>query len=120
MAGKGLDIPAEEIERELPKPGRNTGDKNLESNGFGLVVWLFDHINERRPIFLSLYRSYDNEVKLSSNYPLTSLILLFFAIIGDLAIFLVYALAVIAIIAGITFIFVKGTGLLDYINSLHI
>lgn len=111
-----LKIP-EEIKDELPKASPAT-PKNPDSSGFGLVVWLFDHINERKPVFLSLYQQYDAEVKIASEHKIFSWLLLSLAILCDAIVFLVYAVAVIAIIAGITFIFVKGTGLLDYIHTL--
>ena len=112
-----LIIP-EDIKDEIPKATWTESAKNPDSSGFGLIVWLFDHISERKPVFLSLYQQYDAEVKIASQHKVISWILLVIATTLDMIVFLVYALAVILIIAGITFIFVKGTGLLDYVHSL--
>jgi len=115
MATKpNLIVPSTEINEEPPTPP--TGGNNPDSSGFGLVIWLFDHINDRKPVFLSLYQQYDLEVKVSSNHKFLNWVLLVLALIGDIAIFIVYAVAVIAIITGITFIFIKGTGLLEFIH----
>ncbi len=104
------DTPQTEI--ELPNNGN--AKQASDSSGFGLVNWLFDHINERKPVFLSLYREYEREVKLASTHKIINWTLLLLSTIGDFILFAIYAGAVILIIVGITFIFVKGTGLLDY------
>lgn len=108
---------------EQPEPGteieppKNGSREPSDSTGFGLVNWLFDHINDRKPVFLCLYQEYAKEVKLSSTHKAINWILLVMATIGDLLLFAVYAAAIILVIVGITFIFVKGTGLLDYIHK---
>lgn len=115
MAGRQkLIVPKTELNEEPPSPLPN--NTSPDSSGFGLVIWLFDHINDRKPVFLSLYQQYDLEVKVSSNHKVLNWILLVLALLGDTIIFIIYALAVIAIITGITFIFIKGTGLLEFIH----
>lgn len=107
-------IPSQELSDEPPTPPAGGGSS--DSSGFGLVIWLFEHIDGRRPIFLSLYQQYDVEVKVSSNHKIVNWILLVLALVGDFIIFTVYALAVILVIMGITFIFIKGTGLLEFVH----
>lgn len=81
--------PPEIIEDQPPQSPIN--NQNPDSSGFGLVIWLFDHINARRPVFLSLYQQYDLEVKVSSNHMVLNWLLLVLAMIGDVLIFLIYA-----------------------------
>lgn len=114
MAKHTFTVPSSELKDIPPPPGGTSS--NPDSSGFGLVIWLFDHINDRKPVFLSLYQQYDLEVKISSTHKGLNWLLLILALVGDIVIFLVYALAVIAIITGITFIFIKGTGLLEFIH----
>ncbi|HUC89445.1 MAG TPA: hypothetical protein VMR45_01460 [Patescibacteria group bacterium] len=104
-----------ELSTEIePSNGRKD---QTDSSGFGLVNWLFDHIDERKPIFLCLYQEYEKEIKLSSRHRIINVVLLLIAAIADVILFSVYMGAVILIIAGITFIFVKGTGILDFVVS---
>jgi hypothetical protein len=101
------------------KPPETGNGHSVDNSGFGLVNWLFDHIKDRRPIFLSLYQQYDEQVKFSANRynGFAGGLILPICIIFDGIMFLMYMAAVVAIVTGITFIFVKGTGLLDYIHK---
>lgn len=114
MTDQPFKVPEQtEINTEI-EPGNGRKDQT-DSSGFGLVNWLFDHINERKPIFLCLYQEYEKEIKLSSHHKVLNWILLLIASIADVILFAIYTASVILIIAGITFIFVKGTGILDFI-----
>ena len=99
------------------KPPESSGGHGVDNSGFGLVNWLFDHIKDRRPIFLSLFRQYDRETKIFSEYKWLGYPALFFCLIWDGVMFLIYMIAVAAIVEAITFIFVKGTGILDYLSG---
>jgi hypothetical protein len=105
-----LNIPDEDAKLPEPEPKK---DGNGDSSGFGLVNWLFDHIKDRKPVFMSLYAQYDIDIKLGSSFKPIAYVMLPLCVILDLLLFFIYTIAIIAIIAGITFIFIKGTGVLD-------
>lgn len=107
------DLIVRDVQPEQELPPKPQGTPNGGDNGFGLVNWLFDHIKDRKPIFMSLYSQYDNELKLSANYKPLALVFRFMCVIGDLILFAIYAAAVGAVIVAITYIFLKGTGLLE-------
>lgn len=118
MANLIIPDPPEPTIEEPPKTA-DAKPLNGDTTGFGLINWLFDHIGERKPIFLHLYMQYDQDVKIGSIYKKTfGVILLLVAIILDAFLFLVYTVAVTAVIVGITFIFVKGTGILDFMVDI--
>jgi len=105
-----LNIPDED--KTLPEPDNK--QINGDSSGFGLVNWLFDHIKDRKPIFMSLYTQYDKDIKLGASFKWVAYPMLLLCTLLDTILFVIYMIAIVAIIAGITFIFIKGTGLLDH------
>lgn len=109
-------IPPSETASEEIEPPKGNNKGGSDNSGFGLINWLFDHINERKPIFLCLYQEYEKEVKLSSSHKIINCLLLVVASTADILLFTVYALSVMLIILGITYIFVKGTGIIELIG----
>ena len=115
-------VAEEEPRQDKKGDGRNNGNGGDNTSGFGLVNWMFDHVRSREPIFLHLYKDYDRQLKLSgvsAGKPQKFLgaLLLIGCLLFDGIVFLVYGLSVVFIILSITFIFVKGAGVLEYLHA---
>lgn len=95
------------------KPQPSTG---ADSGGVGIVNWLFDHVKDREPIFLSLFDRYDSKMNIRMYHPRMSKHLIRLCIFADVLIFTIYAVAAVLVILAITYIFLKGTGLLEFMQ----